>query len=313
MMGLSIKPCPPAGQGVHQWVYHAYCRLREDGFSDEYAKNYCEENATRELRPGDIPSIWPARETSSRRNSAPTVFSLDLLRRVAAKCPDFGIDQIKARSPVDLSIQTTQTFLRSLFTSGERVLLFEVYESQGQLLWSSNVGQHLLDRFKRPVSRRGSWLLINPVTGAFSNIPRRRSAFNPSGSSRRCVENLTTYRYLLLESDVVDPPEAPALWIAVLAQLPLPIVSITSSGGKSVHALVKVDATSLDEWRSASEQIAEITVPLGADRAPLNSPAYLSRLPGCFREEKQTWQELLYLNPHADGTPLCQLAERKLP
>ena len=34
----------------------------------------------------------------------------------------------------------------------------------------------------------------------------------------------------------------PELWLKILVQLPIPIVAIYSSGKKSVHALIKVDA-----------------------------------------------------------------------
>jgi len=305
-----IKPCPPAGSGVHRWVYYAYHRLREAGFSHEQAAAYCKADATRELNSGDIPSPESSGGCSPGRSNL-AEFSFSILRRIASNCPKFGIEEIKARSPLDPDTQTTESFLRALFLPSERVLLFHVYQSQGSLVWQSSLESHYLAPFKKPYGKKGAWLLINPVTGTFSHIPRLKSALNPYGRSRRCVESLTAYKYLLLESDVADPPEAPQLWLAALAQLPLPIVSITSSGGKSVHALVRIGAGSLDEWRHAAETIAKITVPIGADQAPLRSPAYLSRLPGCFREDKQSWQELIYLNPHADGTPICQMPEKR--
>jgi hypothetical protein len=211
---------------------------------------------------------------------------------------------------MNLEEQTTESFLRSLFGSEERVLLFQVYQSQGQMVWNRSAETSQLDQFKMPHGKKGAWLLINPVTGVFSPIRRLKSALNPYGRSRRCVESLTAYKYLLLESDVTEPPEAPQLWLAALAQLPLPIISITSSGGKSVHALVRIDAGSIDEWHRVAKNIAKVAVPMGADPAPLKSPAYLSRLPGCFREEKQAWQDLLFLNPFADGMPLCKLPQR---
>ena len=67
-----------------------------------------------------------------------------------------------------------------------------------------------------------------------ADIPRLVSEHNPTGRTRRAEESLTDYRHLLIESDEVDP----SLWLSVLVQLPLPILSIVTSGKRSIHALI---------------------------------------------------------------------------
>ncbi len=75
---------------------------------------------------------------------------------------------------------------------------------------------------------------------------------NPDGETYRAEENITNFRYLLLESDV-----APAdLWLRALVHLPLPIVSIVSSGGRSFHALVRVAANSSEDWKKLKARLA---------------------------------------------------------
>ena len=183
----SIKRCPPAGAGVHRWVYYAYRRLRESGLSHEKASAYCEANATRQLNSGDIPSPEALSGVSARCSGPLLVFSATLLRSVASKCPNFGVDEIKARSPMNPEEQTTGSFLRALFGSEERVLLFQVYQSQGQMVWNGSAETSQLEQFKMPYGKKGAWLLINPVTGIFSHIRRLKSALNPYGRSRRCT------------------------------------------------------------------------------------------------------------------------------
>jgi hypothetical protein len=102
-------------------------------------------------------------------------------------------------------------------------------------------------------------------------------------------------------------------------KLPVPIVAIYSSGGKSLHALVRIDAPDKLTWdlmvRGRNQGSAErrtglldLVCPLGADANALTA-VRLTRLPFCWREgsrgkngrvvryEQPRLQELVYLNP----------------
>jgi len=119
--------------------------------------------------------------------------------------------------------------------------------------------------------------------------------------SRRSMESVTSWRYLVLESD-----EAPDdLWRNLLAQLPLPIAAIYTSGRRSIHAIVKLRVDSKAEWDAVKRQIAPLFTRLGADAGAL-SAVRLTRLPGCYRGGKL--QQLLYLNPSPEmGLPICAM------
>ena len=108
---------------------------------------------------------------------------------------------------------------------------------------------------------------------------------------------MTSWRYLVLENDEADQKE----WLACLVQLPLKIVAIYTSGGKSIHALVRLDAVSKQDWDLQRDQMRPIVVTLGADNGSLTA-VRLSRLPATMRGDKQ--QELLYLNPKATAKPI---------
>ena len=128
--------------------------------------------------------------------------------------------------------------------------------------------------------------------------------------------NVTSFRYAVLESDVAPEP----LWIKALVKLPVPIVAIYSSGGKSLHALIRIDAGDKLHWdrivrgtnqgsAARTTGLMRVVCPLGADPAALTA-VRLTRLPFCMREgtsgkegyvryERPRLQELIYLNPMA--------------
>lgn len=87
-----------------------------------------------------------------------------------------------------------------------------------------------------------------------------------------------SWRYLVLESDVAEPVD----WLAALVQMPLRIAAFYTSGGQSIHALVRLDATSKADWDARARRLKPLLAVLGADPAAITA-VRLTRLPGCFR------------------------------
>jgi len=104
------------------------------------------------------------------------------------------------------------------------------------------------------------------------------------------MEAVTAWRYMVLESDSATEP----LWLNMLAQLPLPISAIYDSGGRSIHALIRVDASTKTEWDAIKRTFVGLLTKLGGDAGAL-SAVRLTRLPGCLRGKRK--QALIYLNP----------------
>ena len=238
------------------------------------------------------------------RGNAPVVirakapkFNPAKLAQIAAKLPGIDATWFAARSPKQPDNRTPASFLHNLYQPGESVVVFDVFESQGQALWTHRgvpFDARELDCFTTGKTH-GVWFLANPVTGQY--LP------NDNGhSSRRSWQNVTSWRYLVLESDNADP----AHWLSSLAQLPIPIAAIYTSGGKSIHALVRIDAESKENWNEQAEQLKPALITLGADRKAI-SAVRLTRLPGCERVEKGKVQTLLYMNGNPDETPICEL------
>ena len=107
----------------------------------------------------------------------------------------------------------------------------------------------------------GAWIRHNPATGAGD-------------------KDVTRYGYVLVESDDLPIEEQKKL----LTSFKLPIAALLESGGKSVHAIVKIDAADKAEFRQRTDflfdwlQQHNFTV----DENNKN-PARLSRLPGAER------------------------------
>jgi hypothetical protein len=302
---IRIKDCPPAGEGVHRWVYHAWCTLCKGGLTDAEAREVCEVHATRPLTRADFPKELPTEKSGIITQPQKAEYREGKLIALASKLDGFGeLDLIK-KSPIYPVSISPADFLRALYEPGDRVLVFDEFQTQGQGFWTcpaknASHDARALDQFIRPAKGAGAWFLINPTDAEFRNNPRLGK------KSRRAEENLTAFRYGMFESDKASLN----LWIRAVAQFPLPIVSLTTSGGDSLHAIVRVGATTAEEFKTTLEKVRFTLVTLGADDATVTKAVQLSRLPGCYRAEKQGWQRLLYLNPQANGTPICDLPDR---
>lgn len=211
-------------------------------------------------------------------------FAGDKLTQFAARWrPHVNTAWLADRSAVDPVGVSSQDFLSALYSKGERVLIFTNPKTQGQVLWPA-------EEIPR-TGPAGVWFLAQPVDGKFHENPRATDEDGRAKQSRRAEESVLSWRYLVLESDKTRAID----WLAALVQLPLCISAIYTSGGHSIHALLRVAAPSLHEWRNFARVLVPILVRLGADQQVASSAVRLTRLPGCLRGDRL--QKLLYLNP----------------
>ena len=212
-------------------------------------------------------------------------FDPDALARAAGSFRP-RLDWFAARSYADPALVSSDEFLSLLFP-GEKVLIFNDPRSQGQAVWP--------EEDLPAESPEGMWFLSNPVDGISHPNPRTGKP------SRRSEESVTRWKFALLESDEADP----SLWLSALAQSSLPISAIYSSGGRSVHALIRVPGsgdgmarlsgpTSKAEWDAWARSMKAPLARLGADPRALTA-VRLTRLPQQYRGD--CLQKLLYVNP----------------
>jgi hypothetical protein len=200
----------------------------------------------------------------------------------------------------------------ALYAKEDRVMCFTSMRSVGDYMrwrgaWYELGKQPGLKA--RPVaegprgSREGCVMMIQPVDGVWHPV----EGAAPPKLSRRTRKSVTHYRYMLWESD--DAPEP--LWLNALAQVRLPVVAITTSAGRSLHALVRVEARSYDEWTQMRSAAREFMTQLGFDPQSLSNPTAAMRMPNTMREGKMKdgklvpfetgprMQRLIYFNPEA--------------
>lgn len=117
----------------------------------------------------------------------------------------------------------------------------------------------------------------NPQAGAWIR-------FNPLDGKGVRNDNVTDFRYALVESD----KDSPGKQEAILRQLELPIKILVYSGGKSIHAIVKIDANTYEEYRRRVDYLYKICGKNGFTIDKQNrNPSRLSRLPGVKRGDSK--------------------------
>ena len=244
--------------------------------------------------PSRAPSVAPPKELPKKPE-----FDVEKLRAFAARWrPHVDTAWLADRSPCPpyslAGCLPAADFLRALYAAGEKVVVFTNQRSQGQCLWPK---QGL------PMGGdEGVHFLCQPVDGLEHINPRE--GLDEKGkpkTSRRSEESVTAWRFLVLESDEADARD----WLAALVQFsPLKIAAIYTSGGRSIHALVRVDAPSKNEWDNLVKQLKPELVTMGADPRAM-SAVRLTRLPNCWRGVKM--QKLLFLNPQPAAVAICTL------
>lgn len=104
--------------------------------------------------------------------------------------------------------------------------------------------------------------------------------FNPLDGQGCKNDNVTEYRFALVECDELDLARQNAL----IRQLQLPCAALVYSGKKSLHAIVRIDAADLAEYKRRVEYLYAFCKKNGLALDEQNkNPSRLSRLPGVLR------------------------------
>lgn len=178
-------------------------------------------------------------------------------------------------------------YLETLFEAGENVgyvtSSWEKTDEKGTRWlpqrgnWDRTAGQ-LIENLNHCGGDIGSVLGdYNPEAGAWIR-------FNPLDGNGCKNENVTEYRYALVESDSMEIERQNA----ILRELELPIACLVHSGGKSLHAIIRVDAADYGEYRKRVDYLYEVCEKNGLRVDTQNrNPSRLSRMPGVERNGKK--------------------------
>lgn len=175
------------------------------------------------------------------------------------------------------------TYLETLFDSTENVgYVTRSFEKDGKYMptkgdWSRTAGQ-LIEALSRCKDDVGAVLGdYNPKVGAWIR-------FNPLDGKGVRNENVTEFRYALVECDGMELEQQNAL----IRELELPVACLVHSGGKSLHAIVHIDAADYAEYRKRVEYLYAVCRRNGLELDQQNrNPSRLSRMPGVMRNGKK--------------------------
>jgi RecA-family ATPase len=304
-----LSTCPPAisGAGGHSQTYsvavaltHGFQLQRDAALSllREYNAGCQPPWSERELahkidesirKPHDKPAGFLLQNDPHRRPSCVSPSGKFIVRRDAPQ---------PAASDMPAGYEATRKFLTSLFqpTDWVSIACEANYDEDRDKYTPGNSGTFM------PVKRwleehfagnrsdifdgkpQGAWIRINPT------LPER---YDGSDS------NVSAWRHVLVEFD--DKPKDEQL--AIIRQCNLPVAAIIDSGGRSLHAWVRVDASDKREWELRRDMVYDYL----SDQHPCESnknPSRFSRLPGVMRDGNEqrlvalnvglaTWQEWL--------------------
>jgi hypothetical protein len=135
------------------------------------------------------------------------------------------------------------------------------------------------------LGHRFSHIGANPLTGQPGMAKNGKPSF-------RCDDCVASHRYAMVEFDGIPKAEQVAIEMYLFQDT---LACLIDSGGKSVHAWVRVDMPNAEEWGRQIERrfFPELGM-LGVDLACKNE-CRLSRLPGILRPDKGQYQRLLWL------------------
>jgi RecA-family ATPase len=172
-------------------------------------------------------------------------------------------------------------YLETLFEASENVgYVTESWqrESDGKYLpkkgnWDRTAGE-LIQQLNQCKGDIGSVFGdYNPDVGAWIR-------FNPLDGKGAKDENVTDFRYALVEADDMDIDKQHA----IMRELELPIACLVYSGKKSIHAIVKVDAANKEEFKKRVDYLYDVCRKNGLVVDTQNkNPSRLSRMPGVMR------------------------------
>jgi hypothetical protein len=284
---LWLSKVPPAvsGQSGHSTTYTAAVGLVH-GFQLSEADSLALLSAwNQSCQPpwSDRELIHKLREAASKSHSKPAGHLLQT--GSAPSTAPFDITKVSFKRPSpavapDPQASEFKRFLQAAFAPTEVVCICDAVEEGKPVSAGSFIPvEEWIARFDDPASR----ILSQEREGIFVRI----NPFKPnlySGSDN----DVSAYRHVLVEFD--DKPKAEQE--KLFRDSGLPITVLIDSGGKSIHAWVRVDAPNRKEW-DIRRDIIYSSIP-GID-AKNKNPSRYSRLPGAWRSPTSQ-QKLLATN-----------------
>lgn len=177
------------------------------------------------------------------------------------------------------------TYLETLFEPDENVgYVTESWEHDGKFLPSKGCYDRTAGQLIKELYQcKGD---IGSVLGDYNSEVGAWIRFNPLDGKDVKNENVTEFRYALVESDTMDISAQKA----IITELELPVAALVYSGKKSLHAIVKIDASTYEEYKKRVDYLYNVCNKNGLKLDIQNrNPSRLSRMLGVMRNDKKQY------------------------
>ena len=177
------------------------------------------------------------------------------------------------------------TYLETLFEPDENVgYVTKSWEHDGKFLPSKGCYDRTAGQLIKELYQcKGD---IGSVLGDYNSEVGAWIRFNPLDGKGVKNENVTEFRYALVESDTMDISAQKA----IITELELPVAALVYSGKKSLHAIVKIDASTYEEYKKRVDYLYNVCNKNGLKLDIQNrNPSRLSRMPGIMRNGKKQY------------------------
>ena len=287
-------PCPQSGGGVHGWVLSTANRAALASVSPADAERDILSAMNRPPSPASEVATAISKAYREAKPNSPATYTRQTkpkpLPMTAAAFIRKGDGATEAdwweRSPVRIDWgesgpRDAVEVLKALWLPSENLFAGDQY---GRAVAPVH---DLIRRFQHGESVPPH-IVPNPMSGNEHPTKDGKPSF-------RCDDAVAVFRYAVAEFDGMSKADQLSFWWGFTSA---PIAALIDSGGKSIHAWLKVDCPNREAWERDVEQglFSRVLIPLGCDAACRNE-SRLSRMPGHFRTEKGAWQKLLYLDP----------------
>ena len=175
-------------------------------------------------------------------------------------------------------------YLKTVFETEDRVgYVTESFEVEGKILPRRGVWDRTAGELIEAISHNQD---LGAAIGDWDSKAGAWIRFNPLDGHGCCDTNVTSFRFALVESDDISVERQ----YAIYKELELPIAALVHSGGKSLHAIVRIEAPDFKEYQKRVDFLYDVCKKngLAIDRKNRN-PSRLSRLPGATRNGQRQY------------------------
>lgn len=305
ILGEVLPAIDPAALSYQQWVDVGFA-LKDGGFTAQDWEDWSRRDAKR-YHPGECVKKWASIRASGVTLGTLVKYARDqgwTPTRAAREDRAYGWDDVIGGglqvidNPDQVEVHPLprlfagwhpaaelSRYLELLFDSTDYVAYcVEVWQKDGRFMPTKGIYGKTAGDLLADIAKHGDDLGAvigdaNPEAGAWIR-------FNPFDGQGVRNENVTEYRYALVESDTLPVEQQYALY----REMELPARVLVHSGGKSLHAIVHIGARDYNEYRERVAYLYKVCEANGLKIDTQNkNPSRLSRMPGVMRGEHQQY------------------------